>query len=73
MPKPSDEIPWLAHQLDDLVAPLKESTSLEERTQLLHRMRVLIGKIDAVILLSSMTLQAPARPTDPQTSPEKSA
>jgi hypothetical protein len=57
----SDQIQWLAHQFDALVARLKESTSLEERMQLLRRMKILIDKIDAVI--SSGKQDMPSSPT----------
>jgi hypothetical protein len=61
MPTPSDQIEWLAHQFDALVARLKQSTSLEERMQLLRRMKILIDKIDAVILSAKQS--APSSPT----------
>jgi hypothetical protein len=52
MPNPSERFQLLGHQFDSLVAKLNEfpSPTLEERTKLLRRMKVLIIEIDMLIL-----------------------
>jgi hypothetical protein len=50
MPKPPDYLQWLAQLFDEQIQRLHESKSLEERTQLLRRMKILIDKIDGAIL-----------------------
>jgi hypothetical protein len=52
MTTPSERIEILGHQFDSLVQRLNSSPtlSLEERTQLLRRMKILIVEIDRLIL-----------------------
>lgn len=52
MPQLSRRFNVLAHQFDSLVERLNESPtpSLEERTQLLRRMKVLLVEIDMLIM-----------------------
>ena len=40
---------WLAQLFDALVERLNESANLDERTQLLNRMKILIDKLDGVV------------------------
>ena len=49
MPNPSERFEWLAQLFDALVERLNQSASLEERTQLLDRMKILIDKLDGVV------------------------
>lgn len=50
MPERSERFRWLAHQIGALLESLNECPSLEERKQLLRRMKILIDKIDGLIL-----------------------
>lgn len=52
MPQPSHRFKLLTHQVDSLVEKLNESPTptLEERTKLLRRMKVLIVEIDMLIM-----------------------
>jgi hypothetical protein len=50
MLEPSDYLRWLERQFDAQAQRLNESTSLEERTQSLRRMKILIDKIDSAIV-----------------------
>ena len=65
MLKPSERFQWLAQQFDAIVERLNESTSLEERKQLLRRMKFLLDKIDGVVFsaLERDKRDTPSSPT----------
>jgi hypothetical protein len=46
MSKTSEQLQWLAELYDVLVERLNESTSSEERRELLCRMKILLDKLD---------------------------
>jgi hypothetical protein len=72
MPKSSERFQFLAHEFDSLVEKYNESPtpSLEERTKLLRRMKVLIVEIDMLILSS---LKRDSQDASSPLSPDQSA
>ena len=50
MTNPSERFHWLADQFDALVENLDECSSMEERKRVLKRMKILIDKLDQIIL-----------------------
>jgi hypothetical protein len=65
MSKHSERFHWLAQQFDAIVKRLNESTNLEERKQLLRRMKFLLDKIDGVVFsaLERDKQDTPSSPT----------
>ena len=63
-----EEFQFFAHELESLVERLHGSPSLEDRTKLLRRMKVLIVEIDMLILSTlkrdRQDLQTRPRPAD---------
>jgi hypothetical protein len=49
VPNPSEQLWWLLRSYDALAERLNGCASLEERKQLLLRMKILIDKIDGLI------------------------
>jgi hypothetical protein len=52
MSQPSEQLQWLTHLFDALAQHQNESASLEQRTEVLCRMKILIDKIDGVVFAS---------------------
>jgi hypothetical protein len=50
MSKTSEQLKWLAELYGALAERLNESTSLEERRELLCRMKILLDKLDGGVL-----------------------
>ena len=49
MAQPSEQLQWLTRLFDALTEHQNKSASLEERTEVLRRMKILIDKIDGVV------------------------
>jgi hypothetical protein len=49
MSQSSEQLQWLSHLFDALAEHQDESASVEQRTEVLCRMKILIDKIDGVV------------------------